>query len=432
MNIAKEFVEALKEKKKTEAYDTQATIVRIEDGVAWVHIPGGIDETPVKKTIEAAVGDTVQVRVSGGSAFIVGNASAPPTDDKRANLAYKTAEESTETAQVAIYTAEEAEASAEDAKKVANNYLSADNTGVMVADMSDGQQIPSEATGRNVFIDNDSVDIRDGQNVLASFGEAVRIGRESNSRIEIEGERIAGTSQTGIYFEFSNTDSKEREPVTERFYTVEWDSYALRYTPADETSMDVTYTDEDKVTKTATLTVGTEESINLSSTAVLTYDGGRVFFWENPEAEIFTIHVAYTADYFAPSYNMGSGQAIGAFAYTFGRGGIAYSDDQMAVGKFNEEDYDNTYLFMVGNGQDTTHRSNAMVVDRNGNIKLKGDVYVGCNSYSDGGEKLSGLKDYKNLDNKPQIESVTLIGNKTFEDLGLSTLTNNEIETMLT
>lgn len=76
---------------KTSGYDTQATVRRIEDGVAWVHIPGGVDETPVKLTIAANPGDTVQVRVAGGRAFLVGNATAPPTDDKVANNALNVA-----------------------------------------------------------------------------------------------------------------------------------------------------------------------------------------------------------------------------------------------------------------------------------------------------------------------------------------------------
>ncbi len=40
--------------------------------------------------------------------------------------------------------------------------------------------------------------------------------------------------------------------------------------------------------------------------------------------------------------------------------------------------------------------------------------------------------DYNELRNKPKIETVTLEGNKTFEDLGLSRLTNTELENMLT
>ncbi len=39
--------------------------------------------------------------------------------------------------------------------------------------------------------------------------------------------------------------------------------------------------------------------------------------------------------------------------------------------------------------------------------------------------------DYNALTDKPQIEGVTLRGNKTFEDLSLSGLSNLEIENML-
>lgn len=71
-------------KPKPKPYDTPAEVRRVEGDTAFVHIPGGVDETPVKLTINAKAGDSVQVRVSGGRAFLVGNASSPPTDDSRA------------------------------------------------------------------------------------------------------------------------------------------------------------------------------------------------------------------------------------------------------------------------------------------------------------------------------------------------------------
>ena len=74
-------------KHQTSAYDTTAKVLRVENGIAWVHIPGGVPETPVKLTISAQKGDNVQVRVGGGTAWLVGNVSAPPTDDKAANEA---------------------------------------------------------------------------------------------------------------------------------------------------------------------------------------------------------------------------------------------------------------------------------------------------------------------------------------------------------
>ena len=40
-------------KTKTSPYDTRAVVRRVEDGVAWVHIPGGVDETPVRMTMNA-------------------------------------------------------------------------------------------------------------------------------------------------------------------------------------------------------------------------------------------------------------------------------------------------------------------------------------------------------------------------------------------
>lgn len=44
---------------------------------------------------------------------------------------------------------------------------------------------------------------------------------------------------------------------------------------------------------------------------------------------------------------------------------------------------------------------------------------------------LSGTADYNELSNKPKINGVELVGNKTFETLGFNQLTNKEIEEML-
>lgn len=42
-----------------------------------------------------------------------------------------------------------------------------------------------------------------------------------------------------------------------------------------------------------------------------------------------------------------------------------------------------------------------------------------------------GTMDYERLSNKPMIEGVELEGDKTFEDLNLHTLTNEELEALL-
>lgn len=142
------------------------------------------------------------------------------------------------------------------AAKSATNYMSSDNTGIMVADMTDGvEKLPSDTTltGSNVFItagygsgntavpagvhirdgrtdiarfgataqigrddeghvliDSDSVDIKNGQDVLASFGENTHIGGENNAKIQINGIAIGGIDEQGAQtFEISNNGTTQ-------------------------------------------------------------------------------------------------------------------------------------------------------------------------------------------------------------------------------
>ena len=91
MDIILQLVDAIKQAStpKTSSYDTPAEVVRVDGSTAWVHIPGGVAETPVRLTIDCKPGDTVQVRVGGGQAWLVGNETAPPTDDTEAKTVQK-------------------------------------------------------------------------------------------------------------------------------------------------------------------------------------------------------------------------------------------------------------------------------------------------------------------------------------------------------
>ena len=118
---------------KPGGYDTTATVRRIEGDTAFVHIPGGVDETPVKLTINAKAGDNVQVRVSGGNAFLVGNGSAPPTDDARANQAYTVATVAEGAAENALANAARAAEAADSAQASATRAESAAGDAVIAA-----------------------------------------------------------------------------------------------------------------------------------------------------------------------------------------------------------------------------------------------------------------------------------------------------------
>lgn len=146
----KDFIEAIKASKpKTSAYDTIAEVKRIEGNTAWVHIPGGKDETPVRKTINAQVGDTVQVRVSGGSAFLVGNASAPPTDDTEAVKAKKTATDAKDTAETASEVAEDAARNAQTAHEAAQSAITSAQEAAEAAEDAQDSADAAQASATN-------------------------------------------------------------------------------------------------------------------------------------------------------------------------------------------------------------------------------------------------------------------------------------------
>lgn len=52
------------------------------------------------------------------------------------------------------------------------------------------------------------------------------------------------------------------------------------------------------------------------------------------------------------------------------------------------KDYDYNYVEIIGNGSSDGNRSNARALDWDGNERLKGDLYVHCNSSSSGGVKI--------------------------------------------
>lgn len=103
MSAAEEVIEILKGSEKgTKPYYATATVLRVSDGTTYVHILGGAPETPAISTVSCKPGDQVTVLVSGGKVWIIGNATAPPTDDTAAKEADKKAEEAQITAADAL------------------------------------------------------------------------------------------------------------------------------------------------------------------------------------------------------------------------------------------------------------------------------------------------------------------------------------------
>ena len=176
------------------AYDTSAVVRRIEGNTAWVHFDGGVDETPVELTIAASVGDTVQVRVSGGSAWIQGNKTAPPTDDKIAKEANRQAVKARKAASEAYDMAVKA---LENVGGNSDQYFWHTETGIDTG--SHITQIPKEqflanpsAGGGNTLIRSNGVAMRNGLTELAKFmASGIQIGEDGAARTIIDQDELA-------------------------------------------------------------------------------------------------------------------------------------------------------------------------------------------------------------------------------------------------
>lgn len=161
--IIKNIVQSIRDsdKRGTSPYDTTAEVLRVDGDTAWVHIAGGVDETPVKKTIDCKAGDVVQLRVGGGRAWITGNATAPPTDDTKAKEADNNAKTANKNAIRAIKTAE----------------AEADGRKLLIRQVADGIEVGYENGSYKAFINAEgSFDVINAAGeTVASFGSDVAI-----------------------------------------------------------------------------------------------------------------------------------------------------------------------------------------------------------------------------------------------------------------
>lgn len=86
---------------------------------------------------------------------------------------------------------------ANDARNYADNYINSDDTGTMV---SPEAVKPIAATKNNVLLTDKDVQIRDGQKVLASYGETIDIGGESEQHVTIAKDKMAVNAGTESLF----------------------------------------------------------------------------------------------------------------------------------------------------------------------------------------------------------------------------------------
>lgn len=126
------------------------------------------------------------------------------------------------------------ETHASSAEKTATNYLGFSSSGLVVGDMT------TSTLGKNVLIDSDSVDIRNGSTVMASFGaDTITLGRNSEDSVidlcDGAGRISANTAEAATSFPNRNAiliDSQEIETESVRFVANVSNAYGSTSTPS--------------------------------------------------------------------------------------------------------------------------------------------------------------------------------------------------------
>lgn len=115
--------------------------------------------------------------------------------------AYENADKAQNAADKAQSSADKAQNTATEAAKTADNYISTDSTGIMVSENKGiTKETPSNATKNNVLITEKDVQIRNGKKVVASYGETIDIGGESEQHVTIAKDKMAVNAGTESLF----------------------------------------------------------------------------------------------------------------------------------------------------------------------------------------------------------------------------------------
>ena len=343
---------------KTQAYDTPATVTRIENGTVWVHIPGGVNETPVRQTIAAKPGDTVQIRVGGGSAWLVGNATAPPTDDTAAK---------------------EAERKADEASGVAKNFVTDTKDGIFVH--------PKDNDKDGVRITDAIEIIKGGMSFIRAYVEGgiakVRVGLTDagHSVIDSNGMRVyAGDGSVQLAdLGYTQISQQGETPYYVPYFTLGGRKSGTsigEYSVAEGVDLEASgaYAHAEGTGCKASKTGSHAEGSGCEATAHYTHAEGRKAKATGlyAHAEGFETTASGEASHAGGDSCIAGGD--GSFAH--GIENYATYEAQTVFGKYASLPSSDD-LLLIGNGSGESNRSNAMRLKADGRVEFAGAVGTG-------------------------------------------------------
>lgn len=270
VNLISQFAKITKDEKPRKTETTVYGTIVQNNGTNYVKMDGSELLTPVATTVDIKQDDRVTVLVKNHTATVNGNLTSPAVRTETVTVVVKdvenvndvlattvttrdlaveqarisklearldTAETDIDTAQSTANTAKTnvatAQTTANNAAKTATNYLGFSSSGLVVGDMT------ASTLGKNVLIDSDSVDIRNGTTTLASFGASkVTLGRNAeDSEIDLcdgAGRISANTTSASTSYPHRNAiliDSQEIETESLRFVASTSNNYGASSTP---------------------------------------------------------------------------------------------------------------------------------------------------------------------------------------------------------
>lgn len=128
--------------------------------------------------------------------------------DKTTHVSDVSKSTSYEAAKEAWNKAQTAQNTATEAAKTADNYISADSTGIMVSENKGAtKETPSNATKNNVLITEKDVLIRNGKKVVASYGDSIKLGEAAGQHISVDNTGLAIQDRDKKQFEIRTLTS---------------------------------------------------------------------------------------------------------------------------------------------------------------------------------------------------------------------------------
>ena len=391
--LVKDLIGAMKvaSSPKTSPLDTTAEVVRVEDGIAWVHLPGGIDETPVSLTMAVSPGDTVQVRINSGKAWITGNATAPPTDDKKAIEARDVADNAQTKAGIAEDTAVNAKETAEAIREDVDSYTTTiSDGGIMVHpknDSTSGWKISSAIellkegvtyikawlAGENSDVPTVQIGADDGAHIEINEDSFVLKNEDQMPMLDCRSNGTPTLTQAELYDPdgVGLGDSKQ---------------YKLVPPPTSGTTIEL------KAPGSYSFPAGT--SFEHTGVFIITYDGNDTITIQSTTMASGVL-IEYTTTTNAPIFRYGSvTDDSGGYSAALGYNLIASGDYQTVIGKYNFKDRNGDYAFIIGNGIPAARRD-AFRVGWDGNTFVSGNLQANTISTSLGqlGERIMASPD---------------------------------------